>query len=89
MMGSNFGEVDIGELKEKVLSLCSEMKLPLREVYVSADFQEEVYQIEVELFKEYETLEDMIREELSIEEGLKEEYGDRVSVNIISVDEEQ
>ncbi|RLJ70012.1 hypothetical protein BCF55_0273 [Hydrogenivirga caldilitoris] len=88
-MGSNFGEVDIGELKEKVLSLCSEMKLPLREVYVSADFQEEVYQIEVELFKEYETLEDMIREELSIEEGLKEEYGDRVSVNIISVDEEQ
>lgn len=88
-MSPNFGEVDIGELKEKVLSLCSEMKLPLREVYVSADFQEEVYQIEVELFKEYETLEDMIREELSIEEGLKEEYGDRVSVNIISVDKEQ
>jgi ASC-1-like (ASCH) protein len=87
-MGERFGDIDIEEIKERVEALCSEMKLPLRVVYVSADFQEEVYQVEVELFKEYESLEDMLREEISIEEGLKEFYGDSISVNIVSVEEE-
>ncbi len=87
-MCAEFGDVNIEELKEKVLSLCSEFRLPVREVYVSADFKEEVYQIEVELFKEYETLEDMLREEISLENGLKDEFGEKISVNIVSIDEE-
>ena len=87
-MCAEFGDVNIEELKEKVLSLCSEFRLPVREVYVSADFHEEVYQIEVELLKEYETLEDMLREEISLENGLKDEFGEKISVNIVSIDEE-
>ncbi|WP_457601266.1 hypothetical protein [Hydrogenivirga sp.] len=88
-MCAEFGDLSIEEIRESVTALCNDMRLPLREVYVSADFQEEVYQVEVELFKDYESLEEMLREELRIEEGLKESFGDRVSVNIISVEEEQ
>ena len=83
-----FGDLSIEQIKEDVLEVCNRMGLPLREIYVSADFQEEVYQVEVELFKEYESLEELLREELEIEENLKEAYGDKISVNIISVEEE-
>ncbi len=83
-----FGDLSIEQIKEDVLEVCNRMGLPLREVYVSADFQEEVYQVEVELFKEYESLEELLREELEIEENLKSAYGDKISVNIISVEEE-
>ncbi len=83
-----FGDLSIEQIKEDVLEVCNRMGLPLREVYVSADFQEEVYQVEVELFKEYESLEELLREELEIEENLKGAYGDKISVNIISVEEE-
>lgn len=83
-----FGDFDLDQIKEDVVSLCNEMGLPLREVYVSADFQEEVYQVEVELFKDYESLEDQLREEIEIEERLKESYGNLLSVNIICVEED-
>ena len=83
-----FGDLSIEQIKEDVTEVCNRMGLPLREVYVSADFQEEVYQVEVELFKDYESLEDLLREELRIEESLKEAYGDKISVNIISVEED-
>ena len=83
-----FGDLSIEQIKEDVTEVCNRMGLPLREVYVSADFREEVYQVEVELFKDYESLEDLLREELRIEESLKEAYGDKISVNIISVEED-
>ncbi len=83
-----FGDLSIEQIKEDVTEVCNRMGLPLREVYVSADFQEEVYQVEVELFKDYGSLEELLREELRIEESLKETYGDRISVNIISIEEE-
>ncbi len=87
-MCAKFGELDIHEIKEDVISVCDEIKLPFREVYVSADFQEEVYQVEVETFKDYEDLEGMLKEELLIEDKLKDKYGDKLSVNIISLDQE-
>ncbi len=87
-MCAKFGELDIHEIKEDVISVCDEIKLPLREVYVSADFQEEVYQVEVETFKDYEDLEGMLKEEILIEDKLKDKYGDKLSVNIISLDQE-
>ena len=87
-MCSKFGELDIQEIKERVVALCEEMKLPMREVYVSADFQEKVYQVEVELFKDYPSLEELLKEELLIEESLKPDFGESISVNIVSVDEE-
>ncbi len=83
-----FGDLSIEQIKEDVAEVCNRMGLLLREVYVSADFQEEVYQVEVELFKDYESLEDLLKEELRIEESLKESYGDKISVNIISVEED-
>ncbi len=88
-MCAKFGELDIHEIKEDVISVCEEMRLPLREVYVSADFQEEVYQVEVETFKDYSELEDMLKEELLIEDKLKDKYGENLSVNIISIDQEE
>ena len=88
-MCAKFGELDIHEIKEDVISVCEEMRLPLREVYVSADFQEEVYQVEVETFKDYSELEDMLKEELLIEGKLKDKYGENLSVNIISIDQEE
>ncbi len=87
-MCSQFGELDIQEIKEKVKGVCLDMNLPLREVYVSADFKEEVYQVEVELYKDYPSLEALLEEELRIENALKEDYGDRLSVNIVSVEED-
>jgi len=87
-MCSEFGELDIQEIKEDVLSLCRDMNLPVREVYVSADFKEEVYQVEVELFKEYSTIEELLKEELDMESRLSDRYGKTLAVNIISLDEE-
>ncbi len=87
-MCAEFGELDIQEIKEKVRDVCLGMNLPLREVYVSADFQEKVYQVEVELFKDYGTVEELLKEELRIEEALRGDYGEALSVNIISVEEE-
>ncbi len=87
-MCSQFGELDIQEIKERVKGVCFDMNLPLREVYVSADFKEEVYQVEVELYKDYPSLEALLEEELRIESALKEDYGDSLSVNIVSVEED-
>ncbi len=83
-----FGDFDIEDIKERVTELCSEKNLPLREVYVSADYREEIYQVEIELFKEYESLEEQLREEIEVEEALKDRYGDSISVNIVCVDED-
>ena len=88
-MCASFGELDIQEIKEDVLSLCRGMNLPVREVYVSADFKEEVYQVEVELFKEYSSIEELLKEELEIESRLSERYGDTLEINIVSLDEEE
>ncbi len=88
-MCSQFGEADLQEIREKVKEICIDMNLPLREVYVSADFKEKVYQVEVELFKDYSSLEEMLEEELRIEEALKDSYGSSLAINIVSVDEEQ
>ncbi len=85
----NFGGLNIEDIRDKVISLCSGMSIPIREVYVSADFKERVYQVEVEAFKEYESLEDLIREEISIERGLEEAFGEDFFVNIITVEEEE
>ncbi len=78
----------IEEIKEDVLEVCNRMGLPLREVYVSEDVKEKVYQVEFETFKDYPTLEDMLREEVEIEERLKNKYGDSLSVNIVTVEED-
>lgn len=82
------GGFSIEEIKEDVLEVCERMGLPLREIYVSEDLKEEVYQVEVELFKEYASLENLLREEIEIEKSLKHKYGDKLSVNIVPVEED-
>ncbi len=84
----DYGEFSLEQIKEDVREICESMGLPLRQVLVNADYTSNTFHVEVETFKDFETLEDILAEELKIEEKLRETYGDRISVDIVCVEEE-